>query len=209
MRKKLLITVTIFTLVMALAGGATFALFNDSASNESKTISAGTVDIEVNRNAGDSVPGPMFYTIAEEGIVEPDQNVYHATGLWAPGDSHQAELDIKNNGSLEAKLVRVEAEFTGDTDFLNNQAAMEEFAKYMNVEIIAHNNEDISVYNGPLADLMVAGGDYLDLVPGYTIIGKNSIAHFRFCLTLSKDAGNVLQGQKPIVSFTVHAEQAK
>ncbi|MDD3889435.1 MAG: TasA family protein, partial [Syntrophomonadaceae bacterium] len=65
MKRKLIILSLTLVLAMTLAGGATFALFTDQASNQESVVTAGTVDIDSYRDGFDTVPGPMFYTTAD------------------------------------------------------------------------------------------------------------------------------------------------
>jgi len=100
--KKKVATYTISGMVglSLLAGGATYALFTDSAQNTNNSFAAGTLDITAKK---DDVPntGPMFYT------KSPDKGVVLGgmpTGVWAPGDKHTRGLFLENEGSLKAVL---------------------------------------------------------------------------------------------------------
>ena len=58
----------------------------------------GTVDIDTNRGAWDTVPGPMFYTTKEEGRTAG----WATDGLkpiveWAPGDLNVRSLKVYND----------------------------------------------------------------------------------------------------------------
>lgn len=217
MKKKLLIATMIFALVMALVGGATFALFTGSDSNEVKTFSAGTVEINIQRN-DDPVPGPMFYTTLEEGMGSDTQNGNRApkfpTGEWAPGDKHVRGMTVLNTGSLTVKLDRIGAKITGDTDFLNDAAAVKEFKDNLMVKVEAKISEDqykLMCNEKPLSAFLAPGGVEADLFKP-VIAGRegNNITtqHLRWTCTLSTNAGDPLQGKKPVVSFYLTAEQA-
>lgn len=215
MKKKLLIATMVFALVMALAGGATFALFTGSANNEGNTFSAGTVDIDVQRNTGESTPGPMFYTTLEEGMGESWQTGYSApkypTGEWKPGDSHKREMTVKNVGSLPVKLARLGAEITGDADFLNDAVAVAEFSSNLIVRVESENDSTELMYEGPLSDFLVPGGVEALYKPEMgSKVGNNvPTQHLNWICTLSTGAGNPLQGKKPVVSFYLTAAQAQ
>lgn len=103
MNKKRLAALTLSgMLVVALVvGGATFALFTDSESNEGNTFEAGTLELSTHRH---DVPieGPMFYTHdSDDGRM--------GTGEWAPRDVNTRAMFIKNTGTLDAKLNRLSA----------------------------------------------------------------------------------------------------
>lgn len=214
-----------FALAMALVGGATFALFTDSDSNDGNTFSAGTVEIAVQRNASEPTPGPMFYTTTEEGMGDTwqtDENNAapgNAHGLWKPGDSHSAEMTVFNKGSLSAKITHLGAEISGDPDFINDTAAKAEFSKYLNVKIerLENGSSDqkvyITLFEGALSQLLAEGGAKNFEADPKVIAGAHSgnisSQHLLFTCSLSKDAGDALQGKKPVVSFYLIAQQAK
>lgn len=115
----------------AIIGGATFALFTDSASvapTAQDVMVAGNVDIDSYRDGFDTIPGPMFYTTPEEGATptEPSFKGLKPTGVWAPGDTKIRSLIVYNKGSLDAVLSHVYAQI--DTDPTN-------MAKHMTVQV--------------------------------------------------------------------------
>lgn len=211
MTKKLLLTAVAVLLVSLLVGGATFAIFTDSATNSGNTFSAGRVDISAVRNQGDSVPGPMFYTTAEQGRTTDGQDGLLPTGIWAPGDSHMRQLDVYNLGSLAVKLTKIKADVDPASGIQPGSPAYTEFINKMNIKVELSGSSKV-LYNGPLAGLLggwvdIAPGDIVPLA-GSTLLGTPT-AHLTFTATLDKSAGNVLQGTNPIFSFSVWAEQQK
>jgi hypothetical protein len=91
MKKKILLSIMAFVMTMALAGGATFALFTSTASNAGKDFSAGTVNISDGGNvlSGDVVISNM-----------------------APGDSKAGILTVNNTSSLPI-YVKITANKSG------------------------------------------------------------------------------------------------
>ena len=89
MKKRLMISIMMIALVAALVGGATFAMFTDTAVNDNNTFAAGTVDISTN-------PNPVF-------------NVPN----MAPGDEVTGTLNVANDGTLDLKYNFVNT-FGGD-----------------------------------------------------------------------------------------------
>lgn len=214
MSKKLLLAAVAVMLVSLLVGGATFALFTDSATNSGNTFAAGRVDISSLRNQGDTVPGPMFYTTPAQGRTTNPENPEDGmlpTGLWAPGDSHMRQLDVYNLGSLAIKLTKIKADVDPASSIQPGSPAYTEFANKMNIKVELSGNAKV-LYNGPLAGLL---GGWVDIAPGdiVTLAASNSHgvpnAHLTFTAVLDKSAGNVLQGTNPIFSFSVWAEQLK
>lgn len=113
MRKKISLLISIVMLAALAIGGSTYALFTDNATNSNNTFVAGSVDIDSNR-AVDTIPGPMFYTTAQEGQTHtnPPYNGIKPTGEWAPGDVHVRGLAVYNKGSLDVVLDKISAEVT-------------------------------------------------------------------------------------------------
>lgn len=216
MRRKLIVTTVFFALIMALVGGATFALFTSSDSNEARTFEAGTVNIDIQRNTGEPVPGPMFYTTLQEGMAANWQTGYSApkypTGEWKPGDSHKREMTVKNKGSLPAKLVRIGARISGDAEFLNDTDAVAEFCNKLIVRVESQNGSTIKMCEAPLSSLLAPGGVEAEYKP--VLVPKVGdydppTQHLNWICSLSSDTGNALQGKKPVVSFYLIAEQAQ
>lgn len=78
MKRKITVSFIVMALVCALVGGATFALFTDSATNSNNTFSAGTLDVNV---------GAQTYEV-------------DVTNL-APGDVVDGSFVVTNAGSLD------------------------------------------------------------------------------------------------------------
>jgi spore coat-associated protein N len=101
MKRKIAVSFLIMALVCALVGGATFALFTDSAANEGNTFSAGTVIIGA---------GPQTFTV-------PVNNM-------APGDTINGTFVVSNEGTLDA-WFKVTANTSGKLfTFDNNKATV-------------------------------------------------------------------------------------
>ncbi|SEB79649.1 hypothetical protein [Paenibacillus sp. GP183] len=100
--KLVLISVAGLTAVGLLAGGITYALFQNNVSNANNAFTAGSLQISTVRGDVPNV-GPMFYTntTGAPGTLP--------TGVWAPGDSNTRGLFLENTGSLDAKLKSITA----------------------------------------------------------------------------------------------------
>jgi len=213
MRKKLVMSAMALALVMALVGGATFALFSDQSSNEATTLQAGTIAVDVERNSGEPVPGPMFYTVTSEGVGAPGQEPEKATGEWVPGMSVTRTLTVYNHGKLRFRICNVGAAITGDADFLNDPAAISEFANKMHVKIVNSESAKPELFDGTLAQLLADGGVDVPAIPwdggeAYSLQAGSNF-HLAYTCSLDTSAGNALQGTKPVVSFNLMVEQTK
>src|SRR5690606_6303508 len=170
-KKKLAtIAATGMVTVGLLVGGASYALFTDTAVSENNTFTSGTLTLDTHRH---DVPidGPMFY-------VGDNDDGRMGTGIWAPLDSHSRSMFIENTGSLDAKLTKLYASVdSGSVDAENfaEQAMVsvlvyetggvaldESLHKVINEEASKHFKREINA-TGFLAELrreLARGGQY-------------------------------------------------
>lgn len=199
MRKKLYLLLVLVVLSTFVVGGMTFALFTAQASNDVKPFKAGSVSIDLDRGNGESIPGPMFYTTAALGMVQtgPYAGIegMDPTGTWTPGDSHARSSIVKNDGTLQAKLTGVRADYTG-SDALKNAL----------VVTVSKQSGGVVLYQGPLSGLCTASFVNLATPPLINPGGKLDI---NFTVALPLTAGNDCQGQDLKVDFYLLAEQNK
>lgn len=210
MNKKLMTLFTTCVLgISLLAGGVTYAYFTSSAVNSGNTFTTGTVKISSLRDQGDTVPGPLFYTTALQGrTYDNKKDGIRPTGLWAPGDSVQRQLDVYNEGSLDVKFTKVMASLDPTSDIQSGDAAYTDFINKMNIKIQQSGSSEI-LYDGSLAGLLsgwVGATEIIDSAsnPG----GQSPCVHLTFTATLDTSAGESLQGKNPVFSFSVYAEQS-
>jgi len=209
MKKIKLILAITFTVFIGLMGGiGTYAYFSDSALSDTQTFTAGTVDINVKRDKGDPVPGPMFYTTLEEGkTIRSDESVaypYHPTGYWYPGKGQVTRtLIVENNGSLDANIDGISAEISG----VDAELAAK-FAEEIIVEIkpLGSEEDEEIIYNGLLSGLTSGKVTALNSLP---ISAESGEWYINFTITMHEDAGNDLQGISPKVAFYIYASQVK
>jgi predicted ribosomally synthesized peptide with SipW-like signal peptide len=217
MKTKLFLLVLAVLLVAGLAGGATMAWFTDQATNGPNNFTAGTVNIEADRDLGDPIPGPMFYTTSAEGVTPAGEPPLPAnvTGPWYPGRTVTRILDVRNAGSLEVRLHQVSAEITSVngvsvSDPSYPSALATSFANKMNVRIhmmdmVGGTLQNVNLFNGSLAELLTPQPTLHR--PIFSPTG--SIRPVFYEVTMLSSAGNDLQGIAPVVSFSVFAEQTK
>ncbi|MBU7005675.1 TasA family protein [Phosphitispora fastidiosa] len=91
MKKRIMMSLMIIGLISALVGGATFAWFTDTAVNEGNTFSAGTVDLELDRENAQPLFGDPTSSTAPALIDT--TNVY-------PGWEGNATIKVSNAGTL-------------------------------------------------------------------------------------------------------------
>lgn len=200
MKKRIAISVMLVVTASLLIGGATFAVFSDSAVNQNNTFTAGTVDIAAKRDLGDPIPGPMFYTTASEGLMPGQSMVLNPTGSWYPGKSATRTLVVENTGTLNAQLTKISANLHNIAD----PAVAAEFANELYLRIVNRNNSQQVFFEGYLRELLAGPVNMLVNAP---LLYPGGTVYMDFMATLDLDAGNNLQGLVPKVDFYVHAEQ--
>lgn len=200
MKKRILLSVMSLVTSFALIGGATFALLSDSTVNNNNVFTTGKVDITANRDLGDPIPGPMFYTNKAEGLT-PDGKVPNwETGLWYPGKSVTRTLIVTNlDDSVNAKIDGISAFLHN----INDSAIAQEFANNMTVVVKPQAMPDKVLYSGKLSDLLSGRVSTLNELP----ISPTGIWYLDFTVTMDRNAGNTLQGIVPKVDFSIYASQ--
>jgi predicted ribosomally synthesized peptide with SipW-like signal peptide len=223
----------IMLVIGAMVSAGTFALLTDTEANEDNSITAGTIDLNVKRDHGDYVPGPMFYPdyLDPDGKHPYDVNEVNPSGEsiggWAPGDTVTRTMIVTNEGSLDAKLTGLKA--TPRESFTQNLprhpdgsrtisgaqitgAAYEEFIQKANV-LVSIPDESITLYNGPLSGLIFSNADrYARLLEEPVLMGTTGLfepgpLNVTFKVTLDKTTGNNLQDKDFIFDFGFFAEQ--
>ncbi|PLT35578.1 hypothetical protein [Bacillus sp. V5-8f] len=212
-------------------GGATFALFTSSATNDGNSATAGTVNINVMRDNGDPVPGPMFYPDSLDPLAYHPYDAQdkkpsgESIGGWAPGDTVVRDMFLGNSGSLTARLVGIRAKMRESytqttttngntaTNTINNgvtstsnNAAYTEFVDKMNIRIT---NAETVLFDGKLSEL-ITGDKWKKPMEELLIAGSPSgPLNLKFRAELSKTAGNIVAGKNFIFDFEFTAVQDK
>ncbi|MCD6240801.1 hypothetical protein J7K27_04675 [Candidatus Bathyarchaeota archaeon] len=95
MDKKVLVSMLVIGLVSALAGAGIYAYFSDTATSSNNVFTAGTFDLKLSND------GSNYYDSVSATWTASD---------WAPGETCEATLYLRNVGSVPAKLVSVHGE---------------------------------------------------------------------------------------------------
>lgn len=198
--------------VSLIVGGATYALFTDSASNSNNTFAAGTINLDQNRDLGDTIPGPMFYSAASDptGSYPYDQSGVplsppgsEAAGGWAPGDTVTRAMDLYNRGTLDAKVSRLQASVSAGAT--NSGAAYDQFIDKMNIKVMYPALNRV-LYDGPLSGLL---NGWVDIATPLRANAGGGALNITFEASLDSSADNDLQGQNFIFDFSFYAEQLR
>lgn len=214
LRKWVLVASLVGATIMGGAG-LTLALFTDHADTEEPArFVAGTLNLQGDRDQGDSIPGPMFYIDAEEdgraGNGEPGK---YPTGLWAPGDAHHRVFQIENIGTLAAKITRLSAKLEeGDLEFASILDVKIYDGALLDPDGTLLLPEPNLIYEGQLGDFFDTGVELSDpivLEPYDEDWGAGGLAEFGILVSFPREAGNRYQGDSIKVTFSAYAEQAK
>jgi len=190
-------------------GGATYALFTDAAVNEDNTFTAGTIILNQERDLGEELPGPMFYSSSVDptgdypyDITKPFPPSGEAIGGWAPGDKATRAMNLYNEGTLTAQITKLKANVNpfGVTE----GPAYDEFVDKMNVKVL-YPASNIVLYDGKLSGLL---NGYVNISP-VLINAQGMPVNITFEAGLDLSAGNVIQGEDFVFDFTFYAEQVR
>ncbi|OGH14012.1 MAG: hypothetical protein A2687_06115 [Candidatus Levybacteria bacterium RIFCSPHIGHO2_01_FULL_38_26] len=107
MNKKIALSAMSILTSLALLGGATFALFTDTATSEDNTFASGNADLQISLDDPDSSPVEFLDSI-------PGPNF---TGIF-PGESRDFDFWLKNNSSsvIDLDLTADVSSITPDPD---------------------------------------------------------------------------------------------
>lgn len=210
-KKSLLVVMGLMlTLVVAVAGG-TMALFTDNIVNANNHFQAGTVILGHERNMGDTVPGPVFYSAASDPTgkfpYDTTLNPYappgaEALGGWAPGDKATRAMYLINEGTLDIKITQLKANV--NPAGLTSGPAYEEFIEKMNIKVL-YPAANIVLYDGSLEGLL---NGYVN-IPTILAVADGGDVNITFEAALDISGSNQLQGDTFVFDFTFHAEQLR
>lgn len=198
--------------VSLIIGGATYAIFTDSASSTNNNFTSGTINLDQTRDLGDTIPGPMFYSStsdptgsypydrAEVPLAPPGSD---AVGGWAPGDTVLRAMNLLNSGTLDAKVTKLSANVS--TGATNSGAQYDQFIQKMNIKVMYPAQNKI-LYEGPLSGLL---NGWVDIALPFRINSNGGPSNITFEATLDSSADNELQGTSFVFDFSFYAEQLR
>lgn len=111
-KRALLSSVLAMLICVAMLIGTTFAWFTDSASTAVNKIQAGTLDVQLLDEQGNSLEGRTLGWVAADGRAQDEI-------LWEPGCTYNTQqFYIENNGNLNLKFKFSVSGITGDAKLL-------------------------------------------------------------------------------------------
>ena len=202
--KKILGLAVAALLVMGLVGGGTWAYFSDPEASGTNSLTAGTLDLEVE---GGSEGTPVIFSVSD----------------LKPGDNSVSLGDLENVGNLPgefdiaigalSEVAGASGEFAGGTDLGTNL----DVAIYLDIDEsgtwtsgdIGLTNADNTTYNHPTALDYQSIGSYAskswDAI--YTM-GASDTDDIAIAYQIGTGVGNSIQGDAAEFTITFTLEQA-
>lgn len=193
MKRTFLLAVAAAAVAVLVGTAATLALFTAETAPATSIITAGILEIDGQRDQGDNVPGPLFYTNGAEGSNGTIDG-FLPTGFWAPGDEHHRVLQVENTGNLSALLKTVSAALESADSALPDVLDVKITSDPAGVDVLA---------SGKLRDFLTAPQSI-----GAILADPGNVIDLHFWVSMPLDTGNGFQGLTLKVAFEVYAEQA-
>lgn len=224
-KKVLLLTASAGITAIALASGVTLALFTSAAAPSVNNITAGRLCIRAERDAFDTVPGPMFYMTAAQGFTGSQPGRYPMAELspnsppgympptpggWAPGDQVTRTLTIYNGGdscgtSIAARLTHITATLhAGSYGPLADKMLVTVRAQMPGGGMAQVGQAYLSQFLAPGSVTIAYPGGAQPEMPQDT--GMTNL-QMEFQVNFDLNTPNAYQGKDMVVDFKVHAEQ--
>lgn len=206
-KSKFYLALALVIVMSLLAGGTTLALFTAQTPvlAEDNILTAGTLSLTSERDQGDRVPGPMFYVTPAQGATPPPNSLPGTlpTGIWAPGDFHTRTLTVFNptsSSTMDAWLDSVQASVESGNSAMADKLWVEIYTP-------DSNNVFVKVAEGWLTQFL-AGPVNMRFTDGSRLpCYLSGNRQLQFKVTFDRSAGNDLQGQTLVVSFSVNGVQ--
>ena len=173
MKKILGLTIALL-LIISLSGIGIWAYFLDTETSTANILAAGTLDLSWTSESG--VPLPF--------------NV----DSMAPGETVEARVSIRNNGTLQLRYAMTTDVVSGTT-----------LADQLQCRLYDYENS-IDLYNGSLSGAHI-GDQSQGQQTGDRLVDGNSADYLAIEITLPADTGNEYQGLSTNVTFNFIAEQ--
>lgn len=181
---------------LALAAGVAGGLFLVAASSPTPAFTYSQVSVVSWRGEGDSVPAgvetsgwsaPMFYTTSEEG-GSPEGRL--ATGPWAPGDTVQRSLVVRNVDPIYmVQLDAIRVDLRGEMGL----------APWFHLEVLDEVGQVL--YQGRLSDFPAEAAAFLSPV----LLRREGQQSLKFRVTLDPDTDQRYQGTTVVADFIITA----
>ncbi len=212
-KKALMLSLLSMLLCVSMLVGSTFAWFTDTASASVNTIQAGTLDVALVDEKGNSLEGKPLKWVAKDSR----ESIY-----WEPGCTYKTEeFYIENKGNLNLKFKIVVSGIDGDAKLLNviTFTAMAKANQFhfnsgsASITFGDDNEEEFDLLKGYTYDFNDLGSGF-DQIFGadkityteYTLEPGDKVGPIAISGHMDENAGNDYQGQT-IEGITIYATQ--
>jgi predicted ribosomally synthesized peptide with SipW-like signal peptide len=213
LNKKILASLLVIGVVAAVAGGSTFALFNDTETSEDNTFAAGELDLTVDWNEtyngefeeyqpAANINGTPIFNLSD---IKPGDEGHAQVSLNNEGNPAHVWMNATNTADLENGCTEPEA----DVDDSCGEGAEGELQDYLEFTIYNDSNENGEqdsgeevLYNGTAADLQLENvylGEFSSEETRYIGVSWN----------VPLETGNVIQSDSKVMDFSFYAEQSR
>jgi len=177
--KKVVVSMLILGVVLAVALIGAIALFTDQEEIGNNTFSTGTLDLA-------SDPATAMFTVTN----------------MAPGDVTYSDIELTNDGSLELRYAMTTTPDAGDLDeqlTLTIDVMDDDYSEVLFDDI----------YDGALSSAFIGNTTAGNQAGDRTLVAATGIEYLRFTVTLPLNTGNSFQNTDCTVAFVFDAEQTK
>jgi hypothetical protein len=185
---RIVVSLLVITVVVAIALVGAVALFTNSETNPSNTFSTGTLDLAID-------PATAMYTVSN----------------MAPGDVEYSGIHLTNSGTLELRYAMTTTD--DDTSTLDEQLDLTiDVVTEDGDDNIWYTSDDVvgeaNVYgpDGVLATAAI-GNTTQGAQAGDRTLAASGSERLRFKVTLPLSTGNAYQGTTCTIAFVFDAEQ--
>jgi hypothetical protein len=185
---RIVVSLLVVTVVVAIALVGAVALFTNSETNPSNTFSTGTLDLAID-------PATAMYTVSN----------------MAPGDVEYSGIHLTNSGTLELRYAMTTTD--DDTSTLDEQLDLTiDVVTEDGDDNIWYTSDDVvgeaNVYgpDGVLATAAI-GNTTQGAQAGDRTLAASGSERLRFKVTLPLSTGNAYQGTTCTIAFVFDAEQ--
>ena len=187
--KKVVVSILILGVVLAVALIGAIALFTDQATNPDNTFSTGTVDLAIN-------PATAMFTVSN----------------MAPGNVTYKGIELTNSGSLQLRYAMTTTVGGNNITLAQQLDLTIDVVTGIGVDNIWGTSDDNlitgDIYgpNGALSSAFI-GNPAPGNQTGHRILNASGNETLRFKVTLPLDTGNTFQNTTCTVAFVFDAEQ--
>ena len=203
-KRALGFSVLAMLLCVAMLAGTTFAWFTDTASTAVNKIQAGTLDVQLLDEQGNSLEGETLGWAAADGRAQDKI-------LWEPGCTYNTQqFYIKNNGNLNLKFKFSVSGITGDAKLLEvlDFTAMADagWFKFNTGAVSIATSGEFDLLKGYDVDTLFYGTMHFD---EYVLEPGEKVGPIVISGHMAESAGNEYQGESiDGIAITLVATQA-